>query len=69
MKEPRARIGDVVVGDMHPDKGVVMFEVDHAYYDDKYGNWHYQGSDIDGKPLEINDVWITKIYKYKNLKG
>lgn len=68
IKLPKARIGDVIVGDIHPDKGFVMFEVDHAYYESKYGHWHYQGSDTDGKPLEMTEQWVEHVYKRKDLK-
>lgn len=66
---PKARVGDVVVGDIHPDKGFVMFEVEAAYYDPKYGRWHYTNLPLgDQEKLDMTDMWITHIYKRKDLK-
>lgn len=67
MPLPQARIGDVIVGEIHPDKGFVMFEIDHAYYE--HDHWRYVGSDDKGEPLEIIDMWVEKIYKRKDLKS
>lgn len=65
---PKARIGDVIVGDIHPSTGFVMFKVTYAYYDSEYGHWHYQGSDENGKLLEIVEIWVEHVYKRKDLR-
>lgn len=66
---PKARIGDVVVGDIHPDKGFVMFEVEGAYYEPKYSHWHFTNDPIGDQPkLDMTDMWVEPIYRRKDLK-
>ena len=62
MPLPKARVGDVVVGDIHPAKGFVMFEVDRAEYID--GHWYY--FDMDEK-YKLNEMWLEKVYKDKRI--
>lgn len=61
---PKARIGDVIVGDIHPDKGFVMFTVGYAYRNEQF-HWVYVSED--GK-LEIVELWVEHVYKRKDLK-
>lgn len=60
---PKARVGDVIVGDVHPNKGYVMFRVLSARYDN--GHWYYLAED---KKTEMNEMWVIKIHKQKDLK-
>ena len=62
---PKARVGDVILGDLHPSsKGYVMFRVGRVYRNEQF-NWIYTSED--GKD-ECNEIWLTKVYKQRNLK-
>jgi hypothetical protein len=61
---PRAKVGDIIVGDLHPKKGTVMFEVDHAYRDDNF-HWVYVNFEGD---KEINELWIDYIFRKEKIK-
>lgn len=57
IKKPIAKIGDTIVGPLHPLKGYMMIEVDHAYRKDFY--WIFV--DMDGN--EIHELNIDHIIK------
>lgn len=63
MPLPKARVGDVIVGDVHPSKGYVMFRVLSARYEN--GHWYYLSED---KKTEMCEMWVIKIHKQKTLK-
>ncbi len=60
---PKARVGDVVVGDVHPNRGYVMFEVGSAFRDGQH-IWMYVSTD--GK-TEMSEMWLEHVYKRKDL--
>lgn len=61
---PKARVGDVIVADVHPKKGFVMFKVGSAYHSKDF-HWIYVS--LDGE-IKVNELWVEKIYKQKGLK-
>lgn len=61
---PKARVGDVIVGDTHPKNEFVMFRVGSAYRSDNL-HWIYVSED---KEHEINEIWVEHIYRQKGLK-
>ena len=63
MPLPKAQVNDIVVGDIHPETGFVMFEVDHAEYKD--GHWYYY--DYDEK-YKLCEMWLEKVYKNKDIR-
>lgn len=60
---PKAKVGDVIVADIHPSKGYVMFEVGSAYRNE---NFHWVYVSTDGK-LEAVDLWVEHVYKRRDL--
>lgn len=61
---PKARVGDVVVGDVHPNPGFVMFRVARAYMSKEH-HWIYVSDD---GITELNEMWLEHVYKDKNIR-
>lgn len=60
---PKAKVGDLVLGDNHPKEGRMMFEVERVYRDKNY-TWVY----VDFEGNEINEMYVDCIWRGKEFK-
>ncbi len=58
IKQPKAKVGDVIVGSKHPDKGTVMFMVDRAYLSGVHDQWVYVSAEDD----QVVEQFIDYVY-------
>jgi hypothetical protein len=61
---PKFKVGDIIIGSPHPEKGYFMFQIQSAYRDDKRNfTWIYVGGGY-----EVAETFVDYVYRAKGFK-